>query len=306
MFHVTVYLLSIIFIFSIRNQHACEVTEHTDINKNKQGVSSITLNCDHECKDINQYLGLFYFKLRKTQIINFEKTIQKATELKSNFIITQDSKAVTFFNTTWKRCYKRHNYLKIFFINIYSLNLTDFTGYFIRNPKIDGKSILGPHVLGEDGSPLLVSNRGIVIVFGDWNYLETKLHHYMKEAFEIRLRTPQITNYILHTRQISLKGTIKEFTTYTHMQRSEYSNSTKHNNEPVNITQSDSGITRVIILIIFVFFTVISLKFCCNFRTEPIWQYPETENTETFTLEPDENVGPQIETQYEEREETTL
>ena len=58
------------------------------------------------------------------------------------------------------------------------------------------KSILGPHVLGEDGSPLLVSNRGIVIVFGDWNYLDTKLHHYMKEAFEIRLKRPQITNYI--------------------------------------------------------------------------------------------------------------
>ena len=116
MFHVTLYLLSIIFIFSIRNQQACEVTEHTDINKNKQGVSSITLNCDHECKNINQYLGLFYFKLRKTQIINFDKTIQKATESQSNFIITQDSKAVTFFNTTWRGCYRRHNYLKTFLI----------------------------------------------------------------------------------------------------------------------------------------------------------------------------------------------
>ena len=127
----------------------------------------------------------------------------------------------------------------------------------------------------------------------------------MKEAFEIRLKRPQITNYILHTRQTSLKGAIKEFTTNTHMQRSGYSNITKHNNELVYITQSDSGITRVIILIIFVFFTIISLKFCCNFRTEPTWQYPETENTETFTLESDENVE-QIETQYEEREETTL
>ena len=78
MFHAAVYFSFMIFIFSIKNQYACEVTEHTDINKNGQGVSSITLNCDHECKNINQYLGLFYFKLREIQIINFDETIQKA------------------------------------------------------------------------------------------------------------------------------------------------------------------------------------------------------------------------------------
>ena len=136
MFHIAVYFSFIIFGFSIKNQHACEVTEHTDINKKWQGVSSITLNCDHECKNINQYLGLFCFKLRETQMINFDKTIQKAIESQSNFRITQNSKAVTFFNTTWKECYRRHNYLKSFLTNIYSLNLTDFTGYFIRNPQM--------------------------------------------------------------------------------------------------------------------------------------------------------------------------
>ena len=248
---------------------------------------------------------MFCFKLREIQMINFDKTIQKAIESQSNFEITQNSKAVTFFNTTWKECYRRHNNLKTFLTDTYLLNLTDFTGYFIRNPKIDGKSILGPHVLGEKGSPLLVSKRGIVIVFGDWNYLDTKLHYYMNEAFEIRLMRSQITNYMLHTNQTSLEGTTKQFFTYTYMQRSRYSNYTKHNNEPVYTTQSDSGMTRVIILIIFVFLTIIILKFSCNFRTEPTWHYPETENTETFSLESDENVE-QSETQYEEREETTL
>ena len=150
-----------------------------------------------------------------------------------------------------------------------------------------------------------MSNRGVVIVFGNWNYLDTKLHHYMKEAFEIRLIKPQITNYILHTKQTSLKGAIKQFITNTYMQRLGYDNHTKHDNEPVYITQSDFGMTKVIILVIFIFLTIIILKFCCNFRTEPTWHYPETENTETFTLESDENVE-QRENQYEEREETTL
>ena len=71
-------------------------------------------------------------------------------------------------------------------------------------------------MLGEKGSPLLVSNRGIVIVFGDWNYLDTKLHYYMKRAFEIRLIRSQITNYMLHTNQTSFEGTTKQFFTYTY------------------------------------------------------------------------------------------
>ena len=198
--------------------------------------------------------------------------------------------------------YKRQ---KTFFTDTYLLNLTDFTGYLIKNPKVDGKSITGPHMVGEEGSPLLVSNRGIVIVFGDWNYLDTKLHYYIKRAFEIRLMKSQITNYALQTLQTTLKGKIEGFQTNTHMQNLRYDNHTEHNKEPVHTTQSDSGITRVIILIIFVFFTTISLKFCCKFRPEPIWNYSEAENTETFTLESDENVE-QIEDQYEEREETTF
>ena len=125
----------------------------------------------------------------------------------------------------------------------------------------------------------------------------------MKKAFEIRLKIPQITNYRLYKLQTSLKGTIKEFTTNTFMQSPGYNNHTKH--EPVHTTQSDYGMTRVIILVIFVFLTIISLKFCCNFRAEPTWHNPETENTETFTLESDENVE-QSEDQYEEREETSF
>ena len=305
MFHITTYLFLITISLSIKIQHACEVIEHTDVHKEGQGVSSITLNCDHECKNINQYLGLFCFRLRETQMINFDETIQNAIDSQSNFRIIQNSKAVTFFNTTWKECYKRHNYLKTFFTDTYSLNLTDFTGYLIKNPKVDSKGISGPHLIGEKGSPLLVSNRGIVIVFGEWNYLDTKLHYYMKRAFDIRLMKSQITNYALQTLQTTLKGKIKEFSTNTHMQNLRYDNHTEHNKKPVYTTQNDSGITRVIILIIFAFLTTISLKFCCKFRSEPIWNYSEAEITETFTLESNENVE-QIEDQYEEREETTF
>ena len=147
MFHIATYLFLITISLSIKSQHACEVIEHTDVHKEGQGVSSITLNCDHECKNINQYLGLFCFRLRETQMINFDETIQNAIDSQSNFRIIQNSKAVTFFNTTWKECYKRHNYLKTFLTDTYLLNLTDFTGYFIKKPKVDGKSISGPHMI---------------------------------------------------------------------------------------------------------------------------------------------------------------
>ena len=310
MFHTAVYFSFIISIFSIQSQHACEVTDQTHSFKNGQGEATITLDCDYECNNINTYLELFNFRLRENQIENFEETIRKAKQTKSDFVISENFKAITFFNTTWKECYQRHSHLKTFLTSIYLQNLTDFTGYFIKKPKIDSKPTLGgyflePTVFGEEGSPLLISNRGIIIVFTRHYYLESKIHYYMKEAFEIRLKRPQITNYKLHTIQTSLKGTIKQFTTNTHMQSSKHKGYTKNNDEPAYENQSDSGMTRLIILVIFVFLAIISLKICCNFRTEPTWQYPETENTETFTFESNRSVE-QSENQYEEREETTL
>ena len=63
---------------------------------------------------------------------NFEETIGKAKQTKSDFVISENFKAITFFNTTWKECYQRNSHLKTFFTNIYLQNLTDFTGYFIK------------------------------------------------------------------------------------------------------------------------------------------------------------------------------
>ena len=170
MFHTAVYFSFIIFIFSIQNQHACEVTDQTYSFKNGQGEAAITLNCDYKCNNINTYLELFNFRLRENQIKNFEETIEKAKQTKSDFVISENFKAITFFNTTWKECYQRHSHLKTFLTSIYLQNLTDFTGYFIKNPKIDSKPTLGgyflePTVFGEEGSPLLISNREIIIVF---------------------------------------------------------------------------------------------------------------------------------------------
>ena len=89
------------------------------------------------------------------------------------------------------------------------------------------------------------------------------------------------------------------------MQYSRYENHTTHNNGQIHIKQSDHGINKVIQFVIFVFFITVILKLSYKLRTQSAWYSPGTANTETFTLETDENVE-QRENQNEGREETTL
>ena len=89
------------------------------------------------------------------------------------------------------------------------------------------------------------------------------------------------------------------------MQYSRYDNHTTHNNEQIHIKQSDHGIYKVIQFVVFVSFATVILKLSYNLRIQSAWYSPGTANTETFTLENNENVE-QRENQNEGREETTL
>ena len=143
-----------------------------------------------------------------------------------------------------------------------------------------------------------MSNRGLIIVFGDFNYLETKLHQFMKKAFDIRLNTYEISKYVLITRQILLKGTIEQYATFTYMQYSRYDNRTIPDSEQVHVEQSNLTLHKVIRFVIIILFITVALKLLYNYITE-------IQSIETFTLENVEDVEQRTD-QDEGREETTL
>ena len=146
-----------------------------------------------------------------------------------------------------------------------------------------------------------MSNRGLIIVFGDFNYLETKLHQFMKKAFDIRLNTYEISKYVLITRQILLKGTIEQYSTFTYMQYSRYDNQSIPNDEQVPVKQSHLTLHKAIRFVIVVIFIVAAFKLLYNYITE----IQTIQSSETFTLEDVEDVEQRTD-QDEGREETTL
>ena len=181
--------------------------------------------------------------------------------------------------------------MESFFTEVYSRNLTDFTGYLISNTKIDTSKEY----------ELLVSSRGLIIVFGEFNYLETKLHQFIKKAFDIRLNTYEISKYVLITRQLLLQGTIEQYSTFTFMQYSRYDNQSTPIDEQIPEEQSHLTLHKAIRFVIVVFFIVAAFKLLYNYITK----IQTIQGSETFTLEDVENVE-QRKDQDEGREETTL
>ena len=94
----------IIYVSLVKSQLPCDIVNHIDLVKNGHGISSITLNCNHECKNEDPTIGLFYFKLREIQVSNFDNTIQTAINTQSDYNIIKDHKSITFFDTVWKEC----------------------------------------------------------------------------------------------------------------------------------------------------------------------------------------------------------
>ena len=104
----------IVYASLVKSQLPCDIVNHIDLVKNGHGISSITLNCNHECKNEDPTIGLFYFKLRETQIISLDKTVKTAIETQNDYNIIKHYKSITFFDTIWKECYIRHQFLKPF------------------------------------------------------------------------------------------------------------------------------------------------------------------------------------------------
>jgi len=281
----------IAYVSLIKTQLPCDIVNHIDLVKNGHGISSITLNCNHECRNEDPTIGLFYFKLRDIQISNFDNTIQIATRTQSNYNIKKNHKSIIFFDTVWKECYIRHQYLESFFTEVYLRNLTDFTGYLISNTKIDTNKKY----------KLLVSSRGLVIVFGEFNYLETKLHQFMKEAFDIKLKTHDISKYILITRQLLLQGTIEQYSTFTFMQYSRYDNQSTIIDEQIPKEQSYPTLHKALRFVIVALFIVAAFKLLYNFMIK----VQTIQDSEAITLEDIEDVEQRTD-QDEGREETTL
>ena len=146
-----------------------------------------------------------------------------------------------------------------------------------------------------------MSNRGLIIVFGEFNYLETKLHQFIKKTFDIRLNTYEISKYVLITRQFLLQGTIEQYSTFTFMQYSRYDNQSTPVNEQIPEEQSYFTLHKAIRFVIVVLFIAAAFKLLYNYMT--IIQ--TIESSESFTLEDVEN-DEQRTDQDEGREETTL